>query len=143
MKMIIYASDITVEDYNKLRSSVGWNIIKPERAERGLNNSISFVAYDGEDAVGLARIITDGGYVSSIYDVIVHPDYQRQGIGKGLMERVMEYIKNDLEEGENQMICLFAAQGKEAFYKEYGFLERPNESLGAGMSQWVKKGINI
>lgn len=141
--MIIYEDYISVEDYNRLRDSVGWNKIKPERAEVGLKNSICFAAYDDETAIGLARIITDGGYVTAIYDVIVHPDYQKQGIGKDLMNLVMEYIGNTLDVGENQMICLFSAKGKEAFYKKFGFQERPNEELGAGMTQWVKKGVNI
>lgn len=141
--MVIYQDYISVEDYNRLRSSVGWNRIKSERAEKGLANSVCFVAYEDETAIGLARLITDGGYVAAIYDVIVQPEYQKKGIGKALMNLVMEYISNTLEEGENQMICLFAAKGKEAFYKKYGFQERPNETLGAGMTQWVKKGVNI
>lgn len=137
--MITFTNSITVEDYNTLRKSVGWNIIKPVRAQKGINNSVSFVAEDSGRAIGLARLISDGGYVSAIYDVIVLPEYQGQGIGKALMKQVMEYIMNDLEEGENQMICLFAAKGKETFYKQFGFEERPNEKSGAGMTQWVKK----
>ena len=29
-----------------------------------------------------------------------------------------------------------AAKGKEPFYEKFGFSERPNENLGAGMDQW-------
>lgn len=141
--MITYKNDISVDDYNYLRNAVGWNKIKPEKAEIGLMNSICFVAQDGEKVVGLARLISDGGYVSAIYDVIVDTVYQKQGIGTILMTQVMDYIKDQLGDGENQMIGLFAAKGKEEFYKKFGFLERPNENLGAGMTQWVKKGVNI
>jgi ribosomal protein S18 acetylase RimI-like enzyme len=139
LRLITFTNQISVEDYNNLRKSVGWNKIKPERAQKGINNSVCFVAADGGKTVGLARLISDGGYVSAIYDVIILPEYQGQGIGKSLMINVMEYIMSDLEEGENQMICLFAAKGKETFYKKFGFLERPNDQLGAGMTQWVKK----
>jgi len=137
--MITYRNSISLEAYNELRTSVGWTMINPKRAEKGLQNSICFVAYDADTAVGLARLITDGGYVSAIYDVIVNPSHQKQGIGKALMNKVLEYIMSDLEVDENQMICLFAAKGKEDFYKKFGFLERPNEAVGAGMTQWVKK----
>jgi GNAT superfamily N-acetyltransferase len=141
--MITYSDQISVEEYNALRNSVGWKEIKPERAKRGINNSVCFVAAEGEKPVGLARLISDGGYVSAIFDVIVNPDYQKQGIGTELMKRVMRYIADDLGENENQMICLLAAKGKEDFYKRFGFEERPNDNTGAGMSQWVKKGVNI
>lgn len=137
--MITYGSEISVEDYNALRKSAGWNMIKPERAERGIRNSVCFIAKDDGRAVGIARLISDGGYVSAIFDVIVLPEYQRRGIGTALMDRVMDYILEQLEEGENQMICLMAAKGKETFYKKFGFEERPNEKAGAGMSQWIKK----
>jgi GNAT superfamily N-acetyltransferase len=137
--MITFSNQISVEDYNELRNSVGWFMVKPERAQKGINNSICFVAMDGQKPVGLARLITDGGYVSAIYDVIVRPDYQKQGIGTSLLNQVMEHIRDNLLEGENQMICLFAAKGKEPFYKRFGFEERPNDKTGAGMSQWIKK----
>lgn len=137
--MISYSTKISVYHYNELRKSVGWTIVKPERAERGINNSVCFVAEDDGLPVGLTRLITDGGYVSCIFDVIVNPSYQNQGIGTGLLKRVIDYIMNNLEENENQMVCLFAAKGKEGFYKRFGFEERPNEVSGAGMSQWIYK----
>lgn len=62
--LITYSNQITVVDYNTLRKSVGWNEIKPERAQIGLSNSVCFVAEDEGKAVGLARLISDGGYVT-------------------------------------------------------------------------------
>jgi hypothetical protein len=35
------------------------------------------------------------------------------------------------------MVNLMAAQGKEGFYKKFGFAERPNDGHGAGMSLWI------
>jgi hypothetical protein len=32
-----------------------------------------------------------------------------------------------------------AAQGKERFYQEFGFVGRPNETMGAGMVQYMRK----
>jgi hypothetical protein len=31
-----------------------------------------------------------------------------------------------------------ATKGREAFYKKFGFIERPNEQFGAGMIQFIK-----
>jgi len=32
-----------------------------------------------------------------------------------------------------------SAKGRETFYKQFGFEERPNEKLGVGMTQWISK----
>lgn len=34
---------------------------------------------------------------------------------------------------------LAAAKGKEALYKKFGFIERPNEDVGAGMTLYFNK----
>lgn len=141
--MITFGDNISVEHYNELRESVGWNAIKPHRAEIGLSNSVCFIAEDEGKAIGMARLITDGGYVSCIFDVIVHPEYQKRGIGTQLLKNVMDYIWEHLEEDETQVICLFAKKGKENFYSKFGFEERPNEISGAGMSQRIKKVSNL
>jgi len=38
---------------------------------------------------------------------------------------------------ERAIIGLMAAKGKERFYKKYGFIERPNDNLGAGMIKTI------
>ena len=54
-----------------------------------------------------------------IQDVIVKPDYQRQGVGTQLMNKVMEYIHTHAN--NNSVIGLMAAKDKEPFYTRYGF----------------------
>ena len=41
-----------------------------------------------------------------------------------------------MKPGYKVKMCLMAAKGKEPFYEKFGFSERPNENLGAGMDQW-------
>ena len=69
-----------------------------------------------------------------IQDVIVLPEYQRQGIGRQMMARVMDYIRTHAS--HNSIIGLMAAHGKETFYESYGFTRRPNERFGAGMTMF-------
>jgi predicted N-acetyltransferase YhbS len=69
---------------------------------------------------------------------VVKPDYQNKGIGKKLMQEVMKYIKNSLKDGQEVFVNLMATKGNETFYKKFGFAERPNDNVGAGMTQWVK-----
>jgi GNAT superfamily N-acetyltransferase len=123
-----------------LRESVGWNKIENNLALKSITNALCIITavIDGK-TIGLTRVCGDGGYTVFITDVIVLPEYQGQGIGKKLMTEAMKYIKNDfLQSGQSVFINLMAAKGKEAFYKQFGFEERPNDKVGAGMAQWIK-----
>jgi len=137
---VTYVNSITAGDFNKLRASVGWPEITAEKAKTGIDNSAFIVAAECEGkTVGLARVVSDGGYVALIADVIVLPEYQGKGIGKTMMNMVMQYIYNSIGSGERVLVSLMAAKGKESFYKKFGFIERPNENYGAGMTLWILK----
>ncbi|MCR5796586.1 MAG: GNAT family N-acetyltransferase, partial [Eubacterium sp.] len=84
-------------------------------------------------------VVGDGGYVYFICDVIVHPDYQSQGLGRMIIENVLKWLRSQLEEeGDTIMVNLMSAYGKEEFYGKLGFSRRPFGNHGAGMSQWLK-----
>ncbi len=120
------------QDYNRLREAVGWGSYEEAVIVRSLPNTLYCVcACVGEQVVGMARIIGDGGMVYYIQDVIVLPAYQRQGIGTQMMDRLMAYI--GAHASRNTIIGLMAAKDKEPFYEKYGFVRRPNERMGAGM----------
>ena len=127
----------TPEEYNQLRQSVGWGIYERDVILQALPSSLYCVCIvkDGE-IIGMARIIGDGGIAFYIQDVIVKPDYQRQGIGTQLMDKIMEYIH--IHANNNSVIGLMAAKGKEPFYTRYGFTVRPDDRLGSGMTMWWK-----
>jgi hypothetical protein len=72
---IAYTNIITVDDYNALRESVGWRVFRSGLAEKSLaGSSYKIVAYDGEKAVGIGRVISDGGYIAYFADFIVRPE---------------------------------------------------------------------
>ena len=138
--IIDYKHDISVEDYNLLRKSVGWTKVDDNQAQAGINNSSYLVtAVHMNKTIGLSRVVSDGGYIAIIEDVIVLPDYQGIGVGKCLLQKVMEFFNGNLKEGEAVFINLMSEKGKESFYKQFGFTQRPNETLGSGMTQWIRK----
>jgi predicted N-acetyltransferase YhbS len=138
MIQIDYRSNISVTDYNMLRKSVGWNEIEKTQAQIGINNSAYLVAaYYDNKSIGLTRVISDGGYGVFIVDVIVLPEFQGKGVGKAMMEMTMNSIKNSLKEGYCAYVNLMSAKGRESFYSKFGFEARPNENVGAGMTQWL------
>ena len=140
--MITYTDTITVEDYNNLRASVGWQPLVPKQAAAGLQGTAFLVAaLEGSRTVGMARLICDGGYIAFLADVIVLPDYQGQGIGRAMMERVMTYVRGQMKEGWRVLAALVAAPGKETFYEKFGFMTLHGDAAGTGMLQWLKGGV--
>jgi len=134
-KCTIHEKLPSAEEYNWLRSLVGWKTYQESVIEKALPNTLYCVcACVGEKLVGMARVIGDGGMVYYIQDVIVIPQHQRQGIGTQMMDMVMAYIR--LHASQNTIVGLMSAVGKEAFYEKYGFLVRPTEKYGAGMTMF-------
>ena len=56
------------------------------------NGSIVCFAWDETSLVGASRALTDGEYHAVIYDVAVHPTYQGRGIGRHMMEQLLERL---------------------------------------------------
>lgn len=138
--MIDYKFELTVEEYQDLRKSVGWSTIEQSQATAGLSNSSYIIcAKNGDEVIGMARVVGDGGYIVMIVDVIVKPQYQGMGIGKTLMNKVMEYIQGSISEGQSLFVNLMAAKDKEDFYSKFGFEVRPNDINGAGMTMRIIK----
>jgi len=137
---ITYTNILTPEEYSSLRAAAGWSKIEASLAANGLMHSAFIVSVrDGEKAIGMARVITDYGYTVYIADVIVHPDYQGKGIGRGIMTRIMAWVGENIAPGQAKYITLMAAKGKEGFYEKFGFVRRPTDELGPGMTQWIRK----
>ena len=140
---ITFTNNITVENYNALRAAVDWIQVTEKRASIALQHSFYLgVAMDGERPVGMARIVSDGGYTYFITDVIVHPDYQGYHIGTELISRVLDYIQKDVMDGETVMVSLMAAYKRDSFYHRFGFHSRPFGNHGSGMSMWVSRDIS-
>jgi GNAT superfamily N-acetyltransferase len=76
-------------------------------------------AWDGEQLVGIARTLTDFSYVAYLADLAVHRDYQRQGIGKNLLEETKRQLDDTC------MITLLAAPAANAYYSKLGFEHNP------------------
>ncbi|MBQ3796740.1 MAG: GNAT family N-acetyltransferase [Butyrivibrio sp.] len=136
--MIQYVDNISAEEYMELRRKVGWCEFPLEEAQAGIDNAYMVKCVrNNAKAIGVVRLLWDGGYIAFLSDVIVDPEYQGQGIGRMLVETCIDRIKADAKPGYKVKMCLMAAKGKEPFYKKFGFDERPNEKLGAGMDQWL------
>ncbi len=94
---------------------VGMGYHTPEIYKRAFNNSHTVVfIFDEENLVGFGRALSDGEYQAAIYDVAVLPNYQRKGIGKMIIQTIVENIPNC-------NFILYASPGKERFYEKENF----------------------
>jgi len=101
-----------IRDYLKL---AGMGYHKPESHQKAFLNSFSVVFIFGhEKLIGFGRAISDGSYQAAIYDVVVIPEYQKRGVGRLIMERILQKISNC-------NIILYANLGREEFYEKMGF----------------------
>ena len=120
---IVYKNSLSVEDYCKLRESVNFYPIPESIVKKALDKADFIISanIDG-NTVGMARLITDGTQ-ALIMDVVVHPDFQGYGIGRGLMERINQYIKSEYDQ---MLVNLLTDETKIDFYKKFGY----NTELG-------------
>ncbi len=139
--MITFGKEISFEEYNELRRMVAWYEVSRRQFDVSIPNS-RFITVGRDDGklISLARAVGDGGYHLLVVDVIVHPDYQRQGIGSQMISQLIDFVHNDyIEPGETTMVSLLSAKDKEPFYEKFGFFRRPNDERGSGMSLFYKQ----
>lgn len=103
---------------------------KPGHLMAALLNSHSLVtAREGARLVGLGNAISDGHLVVYYPHMLVHPDYQRNGIGRLMMQAMQARYT-----GFHQQI-LVADSDAIGFYRALGF-----ERAGRTQAMWVYAG---
>ena len=83
------------------------------------NANLIITAWDQEKLVGIARTLTDFSYVAYLADLAVDEQYQKQGIGKQLIEETKSHLASEC------MIVLLAAPKANDYYQKIGFEHNP------------------
>ncbi|MEM8984184.1 MAG: GNAT family N-acetyltransferase [Pseudomonadota bacterium] len=108
------------EEFIALRAAAGMSVNTRAAAEQGLPNSwFAVCVRANKNLVGMGRIIGDGGCVFQIVDIVVRPDYQRQGIGYGVMKRLMAYLYDNAP--TSAYVSLIADGDAHRLYQKFGF----------------------
>ncbi len=109
----------------------GWSAAtKPEALRLGLLHSDTLItAWDGDRLVGLGNAISDGYLVVYYPHLLVHPDYQGQGIGGQIMARMQEKY------GHFHMQMVVADGHAIDFYHKAGFTP-----AGQTRAMWIYHG---
>lgn len=135
---MIEINKLTIDEYYKLLDSLNWKRPSERLLKKGLENGINVKYILNGETIGMARFVTDGGYAGLIMDVIVLPKYQGNGYGSQMIQALIDYIKDNIEDGEEMMIQLLSAPGKQVFYSKFGFKVK-KEVVEDGMYMWLKK----
>lgn len=75
-----------------LYTDAGWGAYtsQPDKLLQAIANSLLCIAaWDGEELVGLIRVVGDGHTIVYIQDILVLKSHKRRGIGKELMRQVL------------------------------------------------------
>ncbi|MGV8984475.1 GNAT family N-acetyltransferase [Clostridium sp.] len=121
--MIMYYIDKKV-DYDKLQTlfnQVGWNDKTNDinRLKAMVENSqIVVTAWDEKIMIGFARCTTDYVFNGQINNVVVDSRYRRKGIGKILINKILDSSKQ-------VTYMLRGSIRNEEFYRSLGFEDGP------------------
>ena len=106
----------------ELYSSVGWTAYTdhPDSLRRGFENSLVILGvYTENDLVGILRAVGDGETIIFIQDILVHPDYQRRGIGTALLKEALSRYSHVRQ----IQLATDNTEKTKAFYRSCGFRE--------------------
>ncbi len=89
---------------------------EPEKLKIAAENShtVCSVHIDGK-IIGFGRTISDDHYQAAIYDIVVLPEFQNQGVGKSIMNALLEKLPR------SATVLIYVAPGKQDFYRKFGF----------------------
>jgi len=121
------------DDYMQLRVTAGLSPKSAEAAAAGLPNTIYAVVIrkDGQ-AVGMGRIIGDGGLFFQIVDLAVDPKHQKRGLGKRIVSALVAHLRQTAPSGA--YVSLIADGEAHRLYSLYGFKPTAPKSIGMSFS---------
>ncbi len=115
--------EINVMELNELLSTIGWGINPIEKLENSLKLSWGWITARDEShkLVGFVQILSDGIKHAYILRLLVHKEYQGQGVGTKIVENMMELLnQNKLNP------ILISKPTEEAFYNKFGLSRNNN-----------------
>ena len=120
MVKITKETSVSIDDVLHLYQAVGWTNYtnQPQMLEQSLAHSLAtYLARDGEEIVGVVRLIGDGFSSVFVQDLIVLPSYQRQGIGSALMKKALGEFKDAYQ----VQLATDESEKTLGFYRSLGF----------------------
>lgn len=123
--------NINLHELEKLCDSVGWVRRPLKKVKTAIEHSFVticlFYRYQGKQKlIGFARATSDMVFNATIWDVVIHPDFQGKGLGKALMDQIILHLRY----ADITTITLFADPQVVSFYRHLGFMTDPDGVKG-------------
>lgn len=100
-----------------------------ERSLEDLETAIAYsdpvvTVWDGDRMIGFTRGTSDGVFRGTIWDVVIHPEYQGLGLGRKLVETLISHPRMSRVE----RIYLMTTH-QQSFYERIGFKENQTTTM--------------
>jgi ribosomal protein S18 acetylase RimI-like enzyme len=105
-----------------LYTDVGWKAYTDDLValHNGYENSLLILAaYEGDELLGIIRVVGDGYTIVFVQDILVFRKHQREGIGRALLQEVLNRYKS-VRQIE---LVTDNTEKTKAFYRSVGFAE--------------------
>lgn len=118
----------SVSDYRRLRAEGNLTVFSEAASARGLSGSLFAVTLrDGEHAIGMGRVIGDGGCFIQITDIVISPSHRGRGLAHVIMQALMIHVRSTYP---GAYLNLLADVPADRLYAQYGFAETALETIG-------------
>ena len=115
-------NELTAEQFIELWESVWGNGPTLAQTELAMKHTLFRLSvFDGGRIIAMARMIGDLGLDYYIKDVVVRPGYQRNGIGRLLIDELMKFIGEHGVSGTGVFVELCSSPENIPFYEKLGF----------------------
>ncbi len=123
--------DIDLYELEELCNAVGWSRRPLRKVKKAIQYSFLVVSMwqmrgNQRRLIGFARATSDHAFNATLWDVVVHPDFQSKGLGKALMKFIIKKLRSD----DISNITLFADPQVVDFYRNLGFVPDPEGIKG-------------
>ena len=132
-EQVIFSTDrnLDLNQLNELFELVGWFVRPHDQMKIALEHSflvvsVWYVTAHQKQLIGFTRAISDHVFNATLWDVVIHPNFQNQGLGKTLIQ----YTLDQLHQKNIDNITLFAGAKAVNFYHHLGFIADPNGVKG-------------
>ena len=123
--------DIDLYELEELCDAVGWARRPVRKVRKAIQHSFLVVSMWEQQGsrrrlIGFSRATSDHAFNATIWDVVVHPDYQGKGLGKTLMKQLIKKLRSE----DISNVTLFADPHVVDFYRNLGFVPDPEGIKG-------------
>jgi len=123
--------DLDLYELEELCDSVGWSRRPIRKVRIAIEHSFIVVTMWHQKGqfkrlIGFARATSDHAFNATVWDVVVHPEFQSKGLGKELMKEVIFLLQRE----DISNISLFADGHVVTFYQQLGFSPDPEGIKG-------------